>query len=458
MIEQSRLSLSRITAYALPAVPLSALSLPLAVFIPPLYAEHTSLSLNLIGTLFFATRIIDVFTDPSFGLFADRTRPDIGRRKFWMLASVPLLMLSIWMLFNPPESAGWLYLTVWLSLIYLGYTMSFISHLAWGAELSGLYDDRSRVLGFRQIAVNGGMLTVLVLPAILSLDGDSVARATAMSIYVLISLPLTIGISVLLVPDPKPSEHIVEQPSLREILRDLSANPHLARLLIAEFCLASALGITGSLFVWFSEDVLRTGDQTSIVLLAYFGAAVISMPAWIWVAKRFEKHTAFSVAMLYGAATLGSYVFLPPENTTLAIIGTTLYGLAFGAGIFLARAMLADIADHDALTYGEPRMSIFFSTLTLMAKVGGAAGPFIAYNILGWVGYDPNVAPTETGTRWLMITFILAPSSFLLLGGWIIRKHTLTRAEHDKIRKVLEARSMASADESVASETAPAKG
>ncbi|MEO0882973.1 MAG: MFS transporter [Pseudomonadota bacterium] len=446
MTARSHLSVSRITAYCLPAIPLSALSLPLSVFIPPLYAEHTSLSLNLIGTLFFVTRIFDVFTDPGFGLFADRTRPEIGRRRFWMLASLPLLMLSIWMLFNPPENAGWLYLTVWLSLVYLGYTMSFISHLAWGAELSGRYDDRSRVLGFRQIAVNGGMLTVLVLPAILSLDDNSVARATAMSIYVLISLPITVAIAAALVPDPQPAPQTIEQPSLREIIRDLSANPYLGRLILAEMCLACALAITGSLFVWFSEDVLETGEQTSLVLLAYFGAAVISMPLWIWVAKRYEKHVAFSIAMIYGALTLGSYVLLPPGNLGLALFGTTLYGLAFGAGIFLARAIMADIADHDALAHGEPRMSIFFSTLTLTAKIGGAAGPFIAYNILGWVGYDPNVDPSPQDRQWLATTFILAPSLFLLAGGLLISRHKLTRSVHDGIREKLEAQAAAATD------------
>ncbi|MEM7662587.1 MAG: MFS transporter [Pseudomonadota bacterium] len=449
MTERSRLSLSRITAYCLPAIPLSALSLPLSVFIPPLYAEHTSLSLNLIGTLFFATRIVDVFTDPGFGLFADRTRPAMGRRRFWMLASLPLLMLSVWMLFNPPESAGWLYLTVWLTLVYFGYTMSFISHLAWGAELSGLYDDRSRVLGFRQIAVNGGMLTVLVLPAIFGLDEDSVARATAMSVYVLISLPITVFIAAAFAPDPQPEEISENPPALRDIFNDLSNNPYLGRLLLAEFCLACALAITGSLFVWFSEDVLLTGDATSFVLLAYFGAAVVSMPLWIWVAKRYEKHIAFSVAMIYGAMTLGSYIFLPPGNLGLALFGTVLYGLAFGAGIFLARAILADIADHDALSNGERRMSVFFSTLTLTAKIGAAAGPFIAYNILGWAGYDPNLPPTPEGTMWLTVMFIVGPSLFLLAGGLLISRHKLTRSVHDDIRQQLEKAEAAAQVESV---------
>ena len=142
MSEKTPLPLSRIAAYALPAFPLAALGLPIGVFIPPLYAEHTALALGLVGTLLFVSRIGDVFTDPTFGLIADRMRPRLGRRRFWMLLSVPVLMYSVWKLFHPPADAGALYLVVWLSLVYIGYTMAFLSHLAWGAELSGLYDYR----------------------------------------------------------------------------------------------------------------------------------------------------------------------------------------------------------------------------------------------------------------------------------------------------------------------------
>jgi len=437
--QASRLGPSRILAYCLPAIPIAALSLPLSVFIPPLYAEHTTLSLNLIGTLFFVTRIFDVFTDPAFGFYSDRTRPSIGRRRFWMAASLPVLMISIWMLFNPLAEAGWLYLTFWLTAVYLGYTMSFISHLSWGAELSGLYDDRSRVLGWRQLAVNGGMLTVLVLPALLSLDGDSVERASAMGLYIVLALPLTFGVAFLTVPDPTPTRPAPLIP-IRESLTALAHDPHLRRLLAAEFCLASALAITGSLYVWFAEDVWQLPDNTSLILLTYFGAAVISMPLWVRLAERAEKHRAFSFALFYGATTLALYLIVPSNSLIGAMAGSFLYGLAFGAGIFLARAMLADIAGADALEHGTPRMGIYFSTLTLTAKVGGAMGPFIAYNILGWAGYDPNAAVTPSGQAWLMATFIVPPALFLLAGGLIARKHKLTRAVHDEIRQQLEAR------------------
>ena len=214
MPKSSPISLSRIAAYSLPAFPLAALGLPLGVYIPPLYAEHTTIALGLVGTLIFFSRIGDVFTDPTFGLIADRMRPRLGRRRFWMLLAIPVLMISVWKLFHPPAEAGALYLILWLSIVFVGYTMAFLSHLAWAAELSSLYDDRSRILGWREVCVTAGMLSVLILPALLegsAGEDAALTRAHVMSLFILILLPITICATCLLVPDPLPPEESMDQ-------------------------------------------------------------------------------------------------------------------------------------------------------------------------------------------------------------------------------------------------------
>jgi len=146
----SALSGKAMLAYVLPAAPTAALSLPLAVYIPPLYVENTLLSLGLVGTLFTLSKFIDVITDPLFGWISDRVQFRFGRRRTWLLFSVPLLMISIYKLFHPPADAASAYLVTWLFFIYLGYTIILLSHLAWGAELSSGYDERSRIMGWRQ--------------------------------------------------------------------------------------------------------------------------------------------------------------------------------------------------------------------------------------------------------------------------------------------------------------------
>ena len=116
---------------------------------------------------------------------------------------------------------------------------------------------------------------------------------------------------------------------------------------------------------------------------------------------------------------------------------SVLYGSAYGAGFFLGRAMVADIADEDELKTGQKRMAVFFSGLTLNQKIGFALGPLIAYNILDVVGFDPNGTVTDAQAGWLLAIFVGLPVLFFTFSGLMIRRHTLTRAEHDQIRSAL---------------------
>jgi len=90
---------STLFAFALPAAPIAALGLPLAVHIPPFYAKITGLELTFIGVLFLLIRFWDVFTDPVLGVLSDRFETRWGRRRHWIVASVPIVMVSVYMIF-----------------------------------------------------------------------------------------------------------------------------------------------------------------------------------------------------------------------------------------------------------------------------------------------------------------------------------------------------------------------
>ena len=79
------------------------------VFIPKFYTGEMGVPLALAANIILAVRIFDVFTDPVVGYINDRTNTKWGRRRPW-IAIAPLLMVSIYMLFIPPEGAGALHL------------------------------------------------------------------------------------------------------------------------------------------------------------------------------------------------------------------------------------------------------------------------------------------------------------------------------------------------------------
>ena len=104
------------------------MTMPIAVYLPPFYGESMGLSLTTVGLIFTLARIWDVVTDPVMGAIIDRFDTRWGRRKHWIAIALPLLMVSVWMVFMPnPDRVSPAYLGFWLLLLYVGYTMMTIA-------------------------------------------------------------------------------------------------------------------------------------------------------------------------------------------------------------------------------------------------------------------------------------------------------------------------------------------
>ena len=133
--------------YSLTDMPVMMSIFPAIVFIPRYYASEVGVSLAMIGTILLVVRWLDVLTDPLMGFISDRTRSRFGRRRPWVLLAAPVLMLSIYRLYMPPEGADGWYMFIWSVVMSVGTTMMLIPYYAWGAELSPDYNERSRITG-----------------------------------------------------------------------------------------------------------------------------------------------------------------------------------------------------------------------------------------------------------------------------------------------------------------------
>ena len=84
-----------LSAYSGIAMPMAAMGMPVAVYLPRFYSEGLGLSLATVGLIFTLARIWDLITDPIMGLVIDRFESRWGRRKHWVALSIPVLMLAI---------------------------------------------------------------------------------------------------------------------------------------------------------------------------------------------------------------------------------------------------------------------------------------------------------------------------------------------------------------------------
>ncbi|NWG45413.1 MAG: MFS transporter [Alphaproteobacteria bacterium] len=438
--------------FSLPALVLAALGLPLSMYLPNLYVENVGIPATAAGTVFMLLRFWDVVTDPTLGVISDRFAPPFGRRRSWVVASVPILAVSVWMAFVPLPGADALYLALWLFVLYVGYTMIQIAHLAWSAELAHDAADRGRLLAWREIAVVIGIVLVLLVAAItesgVPRDMVQEVRADAvrgMALFIVILLPLTVGLAVAMVPEPR--HETMPITDWRAAALAVVRNPGLARLVVSDVLYKASTAVTGTLFLWFMAARLDLARFASLALLLYFVAALIGMPVWMWITRHIGKRRAYIASVIVPALMVFPLLFLGGVTPLLpggempvrldlgfvavadtltpdqiaGLIGVILYGVNYGAAPYLARALCADIADADYRASGQRRTGMFYSFLTLTEKTGYAVGVGFSLIMLDIVGFETGRGASNSAeAEFALACLYVIPTVVLLIAAGIV--------------------------------------
>ena len=216
MAQAGRHSNLTLAAFAAPCLPMAALGLPLVVQLPTFYSEVIGIPLETVGAIFLIIRLLDITVDPFLGNLMDRTRTRVGRFRPWLLASILVMGIATWLLFMPPRAmAGPAFRFGWLLVVYIGFSMSVLAQTSWASVLSPDYDQRARIYGFWTIGNVLGIVLVLLIPVIIAQKGGGLAAGVqGMGWFIIILLPLTIGLAAWRVPEPVPKE-----PSKPQLIR-----------------------------------------------------------------------------------------------------------------------------------------------------------------------------------------------------------------------------------------------
>ncbi|MFQ6004827.1 MAG: MFS transporter [Woeseia sp.] len=438
LFKTSKLSMA---GFAFPAMPLAAFLQSLYFFLTPLYAVEMGLGTAAVGGVFITAKMFDVVTDPLFGALSDRYPTPWGRRRPWLVLGILILMLAIYMLFMPSGKVGATYFLGWLLVVYVGWTLTTVSHTAWALELSPDYDQRTHITGWLQVSVMIGMMLVALTPAVLEqLAAPTHADKTAAVAWLLlILLPVSVFICLRSLDEPKtpPQPHI----GLRRALAIVAGNWALLRLLLANAAITAAFAVVQSLFVFYVTYTLLLGDRTGFILFFLMVGGMIFIPVWVKLCDRFSKHRTVQLAVLYGMVVPGLLLFLPPGQLWLAVPAFLFVGAITSAHELLPRTMMADVCDHDQAASGAERMGLYYSLLQLSSKLAGGLMLGTSYTVLAWIGFEPGGENTQAaidGVRYLIVFTPIAAYVLVLLLMW---KYPIDRVRQQELRRIIEERS-----------------
>ena len=442
-----RISWPVILAYVAPSLSLSALGLPLVVYLPTFYANQVGVPLAVVGAVFMMVRVFDIIMDPVLGSVMDRTRTPFGRFRLWMLIGAPLTLIGSILLFFPPAGANGGYLFAALIVAYFGYSINVLAHTAWGSTLTSNYHERAKVYGVWQSTNIIGLIMVLSVPVIASAVGfhNAADRVRAMGAFSICLTPFTIGLMTLLTPETAPASSSDHRSWLNtfKALASLVRRKLVLRILGADLLLGLAPGITGALFLFFFGTVKGyTAAEASILLLCYFLGGISGAPGWMWLSRRLGKHRALITACGYYAITqLGAVMF---PRLPLIEGGLVLYvaGLAYAASTFLLRALMADVVDDVSLATGKVETPLLFSLLSSTNKLGYALAVGITFNGLALVGFKATEGAQNSAAALggLSVLYGFVPPALALLGALCFVGYDLTEKRHGEIRAALDRR------------------
>ncbi len=448
---------ARVALYGLVNLPTSIVGLPIALYIPAFYSQSLGLSLAAVGTLIALSRLTDVVTDPLIGIASDRWRTRFGRRKPWMVGGMPLKVLSLWMLFVPEsEFARWLwgalggetvtnlYLFVWISALYLGFTLVDLPYRAWGAELSTDYDERSRVTGWREAFGYGGTLMALVVPLVLALGFGMPGPGNALlgvAVIVVVLMPVLMLPAVIWVKEV-PTRAIASPVAWGRGLRIVWSNGPYRRLVISLVFLVAAVSMTASLSFFFVASVMgETFERYAIFILAYYLSSSLAIPAWFAISRRLGKHRTVVLGILWLSLWSAFIPLLGPGDYWVFFAIMMLKGSAVGALVFLPASMAADVVDLDTLRTGEQRTGLYFSLWGMVNKGAVAVGVFLATNGVVWFGFDPSSAANSDAANFAVAClYSIVPAAIACVALPLLWKYPLTRQRQQRMRDHIERR------------------
>jgi Na+/melibiose symporter-like transporter len=469
MSQSGVLKRSTILIHGSVGMPLAIIGYPLVVYLPPFYAQEVGLNMALMAIVLVIARLSDVITDPLIGTLSDRWQTRIGRRKPWLIMGTPVMLLGTVMIFMPPEGAGISHLLTWTIIMYLGWTMVTLPYGAWGAELSSLYHQRSRVTASREGFVLIGLFLAALAPALVQAmgakfqagDTDGALMQTliwmigtngelstgygpilaSMAWLLIILLPLTVFMVVTRVKEAPPQS--VQRTDWKQGMRVLKNNGPFKRMILMLLIVVTGESFRNALSVFFMQHVIQIQAQIGLMYLLYFGVGILGIPFWLILGKRIGKHKAFCVAVGISSASILGMFFLQAGQLVPFAVMFAVKGFCFAAFQFLPMSMLADIVDVDTARSKEHRTGLFFAMSGMAQKLAMAIGLGLSLGLLALVGFDATqVVHTDGQLMALRLLYIIGPVLLYIAAFAVAWRYPLTADRHERIHQWIQRRNI----------------
>jgi len=353
----------------------------------------------LAGAVIFASKLLDVLSDPVVGYWSDRIKTPIGRRRPFLIWGAIISAVSVALIFTTPIfeneliTAGYVFVAL---LVYtIGYTAFNVPYMAMPAEMTDSYHERSSIHSYRVIFL---MIGSFIAGGLGNYFLEEMGRDEAFSYAVLgvsgaIIIFLSMFSSYLGTGRARFTEVGESVPNIKADFSAVMRNKHFLRLLTVKACQLLAFASTGAVMIFFITNALQL--DLKVLAMFYVGVTVVSIvatPVLVKVSVRLGKRSTYMFAgVSYVIYCLSWILAEPGEPIAYILTRAVLVGVAAAGNILLAMSMLTDTIEYDATTTGIRREGTYTALYSFIEKITHAFGPLIIGVALSVAGFDKNL-------------------------------------------------------------------
>ncbi|MCU6707271.1 MFS transporter [Paenibacillus sp. J5C_2022] len=396
------------------------------------YTEKLGLSIVLFTAARTVYLIWDAVNQPLAGYYSDRTNTRFGRRKPWLYISVPLFVLTYFMLFAVPNGLSETMLFLWflVALILLEAVMTII-WVNYGALFPELYrQDKVRKKasaiqqGYQIVAILIASVAAPMLYTNLGFGAMALVLGAVFVVFMLLFLRFT-----------EESEEARQTPriGMKEAFTATLSNKPFWIFNISNSFAQTVNGLLSSMIPFYAKYVLKVDEGLVTVLLASIFVSVIPLVGvWYWIIKRMKPVKAWQLSILAYALSVIPLWF----GSSLASGITAGVIVGFGLAGFLVTPPVVNslIIDLDYAATGHRREGVYTAVSGFIIRSSGLIAA-LAFLIVGaLLGYKSGDEPgdnPELTFRVLIsgVPFVLLAISYTLTFFVKLKGETIDTSE-----------------------------
>ena len=399
------------------------------IMLPAFFAEVHGFEISVIGIIIFLSKLIDIITDPLVGWLNDK---NFFPRKAYLLIGGILSGLALTQLFLKQDIDQEIFLFVWLSILYLGWTMFQIPYLSIGYDLEKNYFLRTKLSATREFFILLGLFCSLGIPMFFSISNEKLLENIVFiaTLFGLMGLILFCS----LIPENKRTNE--KKIKFKKVIKNLKKNIYFSKIFLVLVVNNLANVFPMVLFAFFITYVLGGDDSNrQTTLFFYFLFAIMGVPFWTIISKKYGKKEVWSLSLFMSAMFFLLVFFLEDGNFLFFIIISCITGFCLGADLIIPPSIQADITDWHRSKFGEDISGVLFSIITFLNKFAFAVVSIFVFGIMGVLDFDTGGEINTKVRLFIIVSYALAPILLKLLAAYLLVNFKLKENELQKIQK-----------------------